>query len=376
VQVKTSEKLNLGFARRGFSASGGAEAYLGRVARALVAAGHEVTLFVSQDWPEKQWELGRIVRVRGDGPISFADELERRNPRKHCDLLVSLERVWRCDFFRAGDGVHRAWLDRKAQFDAKLKTIARCFNRKHDAILRLEKALLGNGGARRVIANSLMVRDEIVRYYGVADNAIDLIPNGVCVSDFAPAPRKRAAARAQLKIYGDEIVVLFLGSGWQRKGLRFAIAAVEKLADERIRLLVAGRGGRPRYGSRRVTFLGEIEDVRLPLAAADIFMLPTIYDPFSNASLEAMAAGLPVITTRANGCSDIIEPEVHGSVVDRPDNVNALAEALRLWSDEPQRTAARPALLERATQFDLSRNVALTLQVLLHFRDSAESTSG
>jgi hypothetical protein len=63
-------------------------------------------------------------------------------------------------------------------------------------------------------------------------------------------------------------------------------------------------------------------------------------------------------------------------VVDRPDDVNALAEALRLWSDEPQRAAARPALLERATHFDLSRNVALTLQVLLHFRDTAESTSG
>ena len=318
MQVKTSEKLNVGFVRRGFSASGGAEAYLRRVARTLVAAGHEVTLFASEDWPEKQWELGRIVRVLGNGPISFADDLERRGPGKHCDLLVSLERVWRCDFFRAGDGVHRAWLDRKAQFDARLKTMARRLSRKHDAILRLEKALLGGGGARRVIANSLMVRDEIVRYYGVSDDVIDLIPNGVRVSDFGPAPRKRAAARAQLRISGNEIAVLFLGSGWERKGLRFAIAAIEKLADEGVRLLVVGRGGRRRYRSRRATFLGEIEDVRLPLAAADIFILPTIYDPFSNASLEAMAAGLPVITTRANGCSDIIEPEVHGSVVDEP----------------------------------------------------------
>ncbi|HEY4758025.1 MAG TPA: glycosyltransferase, partial [Chthoniobacterales bacterium] len=72
MQVKASERLNVGFVRRGFSASGGAEVYLGRVARALVAAGHEVTLFASHDWPEKQWGLGRIVRVRGDGPISFA----------------------------------------------------------------------------------------------------------------------------------------------------------------------------------------------------------------------------------------------------------------------------------------------------------------
>src|SRR5207244_10475635 len=130
---------------------------------------------------------------------------------------------------------------------------------------------------------------------------------------------------AQLRIGVDEIGVLFLGSGWERKGLRFAVAAIEK---QRMRLLVAGRGNTRKYRSSRVTFLGEIENVRLPLAAADIFILPTIYDPFSNASLEAMAAGLPVITTRANGCSEIIELKVHGSVVDRPDDVNALSDAL------------------------------------------------
>ena len=129
------------------------------------------------------------------------------------------------------------------------------------------------------------------------------------------------AARAQLRIGPDEIAVLFLGSGWERKGLRFAIAAMAKLRDQRMRLLVAGRGNQRKYRTGSVTFLGEIEDVRLPLAAADIFILPTVYDPFSNASLEAMAAGLPVITTRANGCSEIIEPKVHGSIVDRPDDV-------------------------------------------------------
>jgi UDP-glucose:(heptosyl)LPS alpha-1,3-glucosyltransferase len=376
VQVKPSEKLNIGFVRRGFSRSGGAEAYLRRLASALVAAGHEATLFATEDWPGEDWGFGRIIRIDGEKPIAFADELERSDPRKHCDLLVSLERVWRCDFFRAGDGVHRAWLERKAQFESKLTKIARRFNSKHDAILRLEKALLGNGGARRVIANSAMVHDEIIRYYGFADNAIDLIRNGVRVSDFGPAPRKRAAARAHLRIGVEETAVLFLGSGWERKGLRFAIAAIEKSRNQQMRMLVAGRGHTGKYRSSRVIFLGEIEDVRLPLAAGDIFILPTVYDPFSNASLEAMAAGLPVITTRANGCSEIIEPRVHGSIVDRADDVSALCDALDFWSDESRRLTARPALLERATQFDLSRNVAHTLDVLLHSRESAELTSG
>ena len=125
MQVKASDKLNIGFVRRGFSPSGGAEAYLRRVAGALVAAGHETTLFTTKDWPEKEWAFGRIIRVGEEKPIAFADGLERIDPRKNCDLLVSLERVWRCDFFRAGDGVHRAWLERKAQFESKLAKIAR-----------------------------------------------------------------------------------------------------------------------------------------------------------------------------------------------------------------------------------------------------------
>ena len=82
-----------------------------RVAGALVAAGHEATLFTTADWPDKEWALGRIIRIRADDAIAFADELERSAPPKHCDLVVSLERIWRCDFFRAGDGVHQAWLD-------------------------------------------------------------------------------------------------------------------------------------------------------------------------------------------------------------------------------------------------------------------------
>ena len=83
-----------------------------------------------------------------------------------------------------------------------------------------------------------------------------------------------------------------------------------------------------------------------------------------------------MITTRANGCSEIIEPKVHGTIVDRADDVEGLSDALHFWSDESRRLAARPALLERATQFDLSRNVAHTMEVLLYSRDNAESTSG
>src|SRR5207244_13541652 len=159
VQVKASQKLNIGFVRRGFSPSGGAEAYLRRVAGALVAAGHEATLFTTKDWPEKECASGRIIRIGEEGPIAFADELERIDPRKNCDLLVSLERVWRCDCFRAGDGVHRAWLGRKAQFEATKTRNVRRFKPERDCLLRLETPLLHEVQARPFITTTALLGD-------------------------------------------------------------------------------------------------------------------------------------------------------------------------------------------------------------------------
>src|SRR5207245_11650621 len=118
----------------------------------------------------------------------------------------------------------------------------------------------------------------------------------------------------------DQTALLFTGSGWERKGLRFAIAAMALCRNRKMRLLVAGRGNKRFYKSKRVQFLGEVSDLVRLYAAADIFILPTIYDPFSNACLEALACGLPVITTRANGFSEIIENRVPRSIVDRPND--------------------------------------------------------
>jgi UDP-glucose:(heptosyl)LPS alpha-1,3-glucosyltransferase len=113
-----------------------------------------------------------------------------------------------------------------------------------------------------------------------------------------------------------------------------------------------------------VRFLGEVADLAHVYAAADIFILPTIYDPFSNACLEALACGLPVITTRSNGFSEIMEDDVHGSIVEQAGNLVALRDAIRFWSDPSRRAAAREPNVQRASQFDISKNVQQTLDVL------------
>lgn len=356
--------LTIGFVRRGFSRSGGAEAYLARLAERVRAAGHEVRLATTDDWPESAWPFGPITPLPGRAPTQFADAFEAIRPTWGCDVVLSLERVWQCDVYRAGDGVHRAWLARRRQSYGTLRKLRGIFSRKHRGILRLEESLFGHGGAGRVIANSEMVKREIVQLYGCPEEQIDVVRNGVPVEQFRTNPEMRARSRLALGLADDALALLFVGSGWGRKGLCFAVDAVEACENPRMQLLVAGRGNRARYRSRSLQFLGVVDDLPALYAAADIFLLPTIYDPFSNACLEALATGVPIITTSSNGFSEVMEEGMHGSVIKNPGDTAALSSALVLWSDADRRQAARVECQALASRFDISRNAQEILEIL------------
>src|SRR5882724_9157618 len=358
------KRLVIAFVRRGYSQSGGAEAYLRRLAWGVLDAGHDVHLITTNDWPQTEWPFGTLHRLHYQSAIAFANELKQMRPRIPCDVLMSLERVWDCHVYRAGDGVHRAWLNRRRKFEVPLQRFIRGLNHKHRDMLQLEEALFTNRGAGRVIVNSHMVKSEIVDLYHYPADKIDIVQNGVPLEKFRFDPELREKSRTDLKLKPDQIALLFAGSGWERKGLLFAIEAMQLCKNRNMSLLVAGRGNKRSYKSKRVQFLGEVSDLVRLYAAADIFILPTIYDPFSNACLEALACGLPVITTRANGFSEIIENSVHGSIVDKAGNLVGLRDAIRFWSDPSRRAAARSGNIERASQFDISRNVEQTLKVL------------
>ena len=365
-------KLRIVFVRRGYSRSGGAEAYLKRLGRGIAEAGHEVQLIGDEDWPEDQWPFGSVRRLSAKTATAFADKLEQIRTQLDCDVLFSLERVWSCDVYRAGDGVHRAWLARRRKFEVPLKQFVRAASRKHRDLLQLEESLFEKRNAGRVIAGSQMVAKEIADLYGYPADKIDLVRNGVPLDRFRFDPELRERSRAELKVRPDQIVLLFAGSGWQRKGLLFAMEAMAISKNPKLRLLVAGRGDAMPYTTSRflfwredpVQFLGELADVVPLYAAADIFILPTIYDPFSNACLEALACGLPVITTRSNGFSEIIEHGLNGSIVENPADLIGLRDAVHFWSDPLRREATRSANIERASQFDLPKNVAQTLEIL------------
>ena len=362
--------MKIGLVRRGYSATGGAEKYLLRFAEGLEAEGHACVLFSDKEWPESVWgdRSTRVLPRSGKSPGAFADALELSRPKDHCDFLFSLERTWNCSCFRAGDGVHAAWLKRRANYEPGWRTAFRRFNGKHKELLALEHALYRPDSTAHIIANAAFVKAEIQEYYQTPAERITVIPNGFDPPDLDAAERSdlRRKGRAAFQLDDDTTVFLFVGSGWERKGLAFAIEAVETLADQgqNVRLLVAGKDRRKPKTRRQDTvwFLGPASATEITrlYEAADVFLLPTLYDPFSNACLEAACHGLPVITTTNNGFCELW-PDIAGSVVNAPD-APELVSACDEWLDPDRRAPARVANRAAAALHTVARNVGRSLE--------------
>lgn len=328
--------MRLGLVRYKYDQGGGAERTLGLLARGLLERGHQVHL-VTSAWQGAAPPGLHLHLTPPAGPARWARAAFRCASGLGLDAWLSLERVPGSPLFRAGDGVHAAWLARRAPYESALKRLSLGLNPKHRSLLELERRTLTAPQLRRVIAVSRLVARELQEYYRVPEDKIKVIYNGVDEQMLAPAREAwlRQDARRELGLEPGQTALLFLGSGWERKGLAFALAALAQVPEAW--LLVAGRD-RPqpwqalaqRLGVQpRVRWLGLRTDVAALLAGCDALVLPSIYDPCPNSALEALYAGLPVVTTAAAGASELIEPGLSGVVVSRAEAVEELAAACR-----------------------------------------------
>ena len=354
--------MKIGLVRRGFSRTGGAESYLKRLGRALSDAGHLLTLFATEEWPAAEWPYGHLVRFKESSPLGFSKAVAAA--RHTVEILFSLDRILECDCYRAGDGVHRVWLDKREAIEPSWRKSFRFMNGKHNELLQLEQGLLGEKKATRVITNSIMIKHQIISEFGYPEDHISVIYNGIADTHFKKKPGSRWDHRYDWGLTDMDLGILFAGTGWERKGLQFAIDAVVKLNNRHLKLLVAGEGKKPPFTPKSIRFLGPVEDMHSLSIAADLFVLPTLYDPFSNACLEALSAGVPVITTVNNGFAEIIEPGVHGEVLANPEDIATLSETINRWCTLSQKTELRDACAKRGHEYTIERNVAETLKVL------------
>lgn len=227
---------------------------------------------------------------------------------------------------------------------------------------------------RAVIANSERGKEEIVRHYGVPRAKITVVYNGVDLSRF-PEERKEEARRILRGRYGlpeEAPVFLYVGSGFARKGVGALVRAAARLAGKgrSFHLIVVGKGNPEPYRKMageardRVIFLGPVREPEGHFLGADAFVFPTVYEPFSSVCLEAMAAGIPVVTTRVNGASEILRDGESGFVLADPLDDAVLADRMeRLFPGEFRETMGAAAR-RQAESMSRERNVRETLAVL------------
>ncbi|MDP2311208.1 MAG: glycosyltransferase family 4 protein [Pseudomonadota bacterium] len=284
--------MKIALVHRRFTTHGGTERYLVGFARWLVAHGHDVHVLCNEVREDLRGEPGvhfeHLSMLRPAKLVSLWVSASRALRRASYDAVMGFGRTPGHQLFRAGGGSHVEALRR-------MHPLRRWISPADWVEMRMDRAAIRT--ARICIANSALGARGLVADYGAA--RVEVVYNGVDLARFRPDPQARAAVRSELGAQGP--TALFLGTGFTRKGLDVAIDALPPGWT----LWVAGKD-RPWKAPACVRFLGPWRDPERLLQAADVMILPTRYDPFANACLEALASGIPTLTTPSNGAAEVL----------------------------------------------------------------------
>ena len=375
--------MRVTLAVRYFHPKGGAEKFTRNLAQHLIARGHRVRVICLKGQPMDGAEIVALnpprlvwhpMRAWMTGGM-----IARALRRDAHDVSFSEQKVWGGDVMRPGGGVEveywNAYLAYR-HFPRRMPRGALFLQPKWWFDRLCERKVCLHPGLRRVIANSGMIRDELLRHYPRLDGRVTVIRNGVANGRPEAARADRHSALTGAGLAPDGLTAIFVGQEFMRKGLAHAIAAVARARTRdpaaRVQLLVVGHGkAEPfrkladSFGIRdAVAFVGGTDRPAVYYAASDVLILPTYYDPFANVTLEALQFGLPVITTRRNGGSDVLEDGRTGWIADSPDDVDAMAGWILELRDARRRDAMRQAAAAAAGAHRLEDRLAEVEAVL------------
>ncbi|HVN51711.1 MAG TPA: glycosyltransferase family 4 protein, partial [Acidimicrobiales bacterium] len=273
--------------------------------------------------------------------------------------------------------VHRAWLSRSGPVHTPFGDVPaglRLAMPRHRALLWLERRYFRDPRLRSVLAASVATADEVVDVYGLRRDLVQVMPNGFDPDEFGPGARttSRVEQRRRMGV-DDDVVVLFVANELHRKGFDTLLDAAARVGDPRVRIELVGRADPSAYRDRiaqlhltdRVHWNGPQLEVAPWYAGADLLVLPTRYEPFGNVVVEALACGLPVITSTAAGAAVAVQPEVNGLLQQHPEDAAELATLLAT-ALEPGRLAgwsrAAPATVARFEWHVVARQLLATIE--------------
>ncbi|MBI5560483.1 MAG: glycosyltransferase family 4 protein [Deltaproteobacteria bacterium] len=375
---------------RGFSLSrGGAERVAVEIARALKEAGCKVDVYVARAGDGGPGGV-KVTTVPTAGAfsalrlLSFNRNIRDILLRERYDCVLGLTQFFPLDIYRAGGGVYAHWM--RLRYKNPAARLFKYITSPVHLVMRwLEKKIMEPGNHRLIIANSMLVKGHLMECFGLTEDYVRVVYNGVDHGLFNPGlKRYREDVRRRFGIPRDSHVALFVSNNWKRKGLETLINALAGVPSTTA--VVIGRGNKKRFlrlAQRRgvregaLIFAGPTENVERFYGAADFFVLPTRYDPCSNVCMEAMASGLPVITTRANGASEFIVEGENGYLLREWDDHAALARLFSVLRDGPAREAMGKKAHEKMRGFTWERTTQETLalcEALLKGKEKREDS--
>ena len=332
--------MKIAIIRRKFTAFGGAENFILRASSGLSQLG--INFFIiSELWKRNSHNSKNIhwIEAKSHGFFRFTKFIRfQKSVRKiialnNFDLIQSHERLTGVDIYRLGDGIHAAWIDRLKEISPWYKKAWLSIDPYHQKIIRIEKEMSEDENLFYV-ANSDLVKKELYKYYKVPESRIKVIENGIDTRSFHPAsPSKKEASKKQLALNPKFPVVLFVGSGFERKGAFEIVEAIKLLP--KFQAIIVGQDKkidqlRVLAHGHNILVTGPQDNIQKYLDAADIFCLPSLYDSLPNAALEALCCGLPIVLTKDVGLAPHIKKNLAG-VICKKDKLSIADALIKAW---------------------------------------------
>jgi len=336
---------------------GGAERSVFELATALSKLGPQVDILAAQGSmnAENVHTLCRHSHRKRTSYFTFQKALKKHLSENRYDIVHSILPFDFADIYQPRGGTYvESILRNAASYQNKIiesyKKLTAFANFRRTILLRAERKLCRQTDGSIIIAISQYVAEQFKRHYAVSDDRIVLIPNGIKIHteiDTSRTDRLRSQilARLNIKEADEPVFFLFVANNFRLKGLAVLIKAMQLAASRGTTrpcfLIVVGNGREHKYRRlvkklnihKKIVFLGSVRHIQDVLSMSDIAVLPTFYDPCSRYILEALAAGKPVITTSFNGATDLFVNNRHGKVIDPPEDVPALAEAITYFTN-------------------------------------------